>query len=609
MHSNQTNQSEWEKRFRINENLMVQVARSNKSRGLVSSNRTGVLQLHAWNVRTGEFQQLTHFPTGKSMGKISPDGRYVYFLKDQGGNEIGHFVRIPWAGGEMEDISPDLPPFASYTLDFSADGRKLVFMAAGQDGFRIFVMNLGPTGELSQPRLIYKGAHVIRALSVSHDGGLAAFETSEMSKKLQMNLVVLDTDTGNKVAELWDGPETSMGLSEFAPCPGDSRLMVTSNKTGVARPQLWNPRTGERLDLAIGDMKGEFEARRWSPDAKNILLQQVFCAEQQFFIYNLDKNKLSRLEHPSGTYMAFGGAGTFYYTNDEIFAQWQDSTHPTQTLCLDAHTGAVKRVVLSSEDVPACIPWRSVSFPSSDGMEIQAWLATPRGEGPFPAILDIHGGPSAATTDSFNPWSQAWLDHGFAFLSINYHGSTTFGKEFQDKIIGNLGYWETEDVKVAHKFLVDNKIADPKRIFVTGWSYGGYMTLMSVGKLPDLWAGGMAGIAIADWGLMYEDQAPTLRGMQVALFGGTPKEKPEQHRLSSPITYAENVKVPLLIIQGSNDTRCPAHQMQVYLDKMKAMGKNVKVEWFEAGHGSMDREKSIHHMEIMLGFAENIINK
>jgi dipeptidyl aminopeptidase/acylaminoacyl peptidase len=132
---------------------------------------------------------------------------------------------------------------------------------------------------------------------------------------------------------------------------------------------------------------------------------------------------------------------------------------------------------------------------------------------------------------------------------------------------------------------------------------------MGLGKRPDLWAGGMAGIAIADWTVQWEDTADTLRGYQEALFGGTPQDVPERYRVSSPITYAENVHVPVLIIQGKNDTRTPARPVQMYEQKMKELGKSITVEWFETGHmGTFaDTELGISHQEKIMCFAANIV--
>jgi dipeptidyl aminopeptidase/acylaminoacyl peptidase len=164
-----------------------------------------------------------------------------------------------------------------------------------------------------------------------------------------------------------------------------------------------------------------------------------------------------------------------------------------------------------------------------------------------------------------------------------------------------------EDVAAAHHWLVKEGISQPDAIFLTGGSYGGYNTLMGLGKWPDLWAGGMALVVIADWAMMYKDSADTLRGYEVALFGGTPQEKPEQYRLSSPITFAESVKAPVLIIQGRNDTRTPARPAQVYVERLKALGRSVEVHWFEAGHLGTGVEQDIQNFESMLRFAYRVL--
>ena len=86
----------------------------------------------------------------------------------------------------------------------------------------------------------------------------------------------------------------------------------------------------------------------------------------------------------------------------------------------------------------------------------------------------------------------------------------------------------------ARTWLVAQGVANAEKILVTGGSYGGYLTLQAMGRTPDLWAGGMAIVAIADWFLMYEDQSPLMKSVQHSFFGGTPDEKPEAHRIASP---------------------------------------------------------------------------
>jgi dipeptidyl aminopeptidase/acylaminoacyl peptidase len=298
-----------------------------------------------------------------------------------------------------------------------------------------------------------------------------------------------------------------------------------------------------------------------------------------------------------------------FTTNHEIIAGWQDSTHPPQVIALDSRTGKKTRTVLSAGDVPPGKPWKQITFKSTDGETIQGWLALPDGKGPFPTIIHTHGGPETATVEYFLPGSQAWVDHGFAWLAINYRGSTGFGRAFREKIWGDLGHWEIEDMVAARDWLLKEGIANPRQILLTGWSYGGYLTCLALGKRPDLWAGGMAGTATVDWTLEYEDLSPMMRGYSVAIMGGTPQERPEQYAKSSPMTYIDNVKAPVLIIQGRNDTRTPARPVEAYEARMKALGKPIEVHWYDEGHMGGGVEQDIEHQELMLRFAYRVLNQ
>ena len=597
----------WRQRFRAPVVVWTQLAPANRARGVAITNRSGKNQLYAWNVSTGELQQLTDQTAGIQYGEISGDGRYIYYLDDEQGNELGHFVRVPFENGEVEDITPDLPPYSSLACFSSASGSHFGITAADAEGFHVYSMETLADGEISELRQLFHSDKLAFGPLYSYNGEVAVVATTDRATVQHFNLLAFETATGDQIAELWDGEGTSLDPLLFSPRPGDLRLAGTTNRSGLKRPFIWNPRTNERIDLDLPGLTGEVVPLDWSHDGRRLLLSQFTQAIQQLYLYDLTTQTFTKLDHPSGTFGIYAIAGTYFGVDGEIFAQWQDAAHPSQLIALDEQTGKMKRTVLAAGNVPPGHSWKSITFPSSDGQMIQGWLGMPDGQGPFPTILHTHGGPTSVMTERWLPESQAWIDHGFAFLTINYRGSITFGREFEEKIWGNLGFWEIEDLAAAHKWLVNEGISQPDGILLTGWSYGGYITLMGLGKLPDFWAGGMAGIAIADWTMMYEDAADSLRGYQVALFGGTPQEKPEQYRISSPITYAENVKAPVLIIQGRNDTRTPARPIEVYEQTLKDLGKSVEVHWFDAGHWGAGVEQDIQHCEIMLRFAYRVL--
>ena len=602
----------WKERLRSPRLYWTQIAAHAPERGIATSTYSGVAQVYAWDVPTGELRPLTDKPGGVTFGLLSPDGRFFYYMNDAKGNETGHYVRVPYEGGPPEDLTPDLPPYGASTtpfpqpaVAFSTSGNALVFRTNDADGFHLCRVGIAPDGALSPPQIFYTTASLCRTPLLSEDGALAAVAASERTGKQQYALLAFDVD-GARIGELHDGPDTSIEPIAFSPQLGDTRLLASSDRTGDKRPLLWDARTGERRDLMLPDVPGEIVPLNWSPDGKRVLLCQFSKAVQRLYVYDLESDRATRLDHPDGAFTFFGSLGVLFTPDGrEILAPWQNAQHKTRLIALDAETGMQTRTVLAAADAPPARPVRSVEFPSSDGQRVQAWLCVPDGDGPFPTILSVHGGPHGVEAETFGMGSL-WAENGFAWLTVNFRGSTTFGRAFQSKIWGDAGHWELEDMVAACGFLVDQGISQPDKILVTGGSYGGYLTLLALGKRPELWAGGMGLVAIADWALTWEDSSGFLQGVQTASFGGTPSEKPDLFRAASPITYAEDVRAPLLVIQGRNDTRCPPRQMELYEAKMKALGKDIEVVWFDAGHGTGATEELITWYDRMLRFARRV---
>lgn len=591
----------WKKRYRAPSIAWSSVATQNKKRGLVCTNKDGIYQLYAWETDSNALTKLTNQSAGVVNGIISADGEWVYYLMDAGGNEIGHYVRVPFAGGDAQNMTPDMTPYASFYITESHTGNVIGLMAVNDDGFQMYIIDNAVKGA---PLFTYQVGVMAVGPMLSHNGEIAIIASTEKTGSTEFALEAYDVQSGNLLGELWDGEGTGISPAGFASAEGDMRFAGSSNTSGFKRPFMWNPQTNERTDISSDEFAGDVTVWDWSDDGKRILLHQLHQANHSLYYYHVDENRVQKLNTPDGS----AGGGGYFFDDDTLFVHWNDSSTPNRVIELDNQTGEYVRNVIDLEvELPDSINWQSVTFESSDGTAIQAWLATPEGDGPFPTIVHTHGGPTAVQTNTYHASSQAWLDHGFAFFTINYRGSVTFGYDFQHAIDGNLGDLEVEDIEAGVKWLIDKGVADPESILKTGGSYGGYLTLQSLGKKPDLWAGGMAVVAIADWAMMYEDQAGTLKGYQRALFGGTPEEKPEQHKKSSPITYAENIQAEVFVIQGENDTRCPSRQMKAYEEKLNNLGKSIQIHWFDAGHGSKAMDEQIEHQELMMRFAYKVL--
>ena len=421
------NSAPWKRRFRAAVIASTRIARLASTRGLVMSNRSGIYQLYTWDVPTGELRQLNDRFEGLLYGVISPNGRHVYCFADIKGNEIGHYMRLPFEGGEAEDVTPDMPPYPTFGLGLSGQGNLLAFTTAVADEYQVYAVDIGPSDALGPPRLICRSKNLILPPCLSYDGRIAVVDFG-IGSKLHFGLLALDTGSGEQLAELREETESRVDAICFAPLAGDVRVACSTNRSGLQKPFIWNPSTGDRVDLRVDDLDGEITPVDWSADGQQLLLWQVYQAVERFYLYNIASGAIAELQSPSGAYNR-----VYFGPNDEVFAEWQNSTNPQQLIALGNKPAAQPRVVLSAGEVPHSRPWKSVLFASSDGHEIQGWLGLPDGDGPFPTILHMHGGPEAVMTEVFGPMSQCWLDHGFAYLTINYRGSTTFGRSFSKR--------------------------------------------------------------------------------------------------------------------------------------------------------------------------------
>lgn len=577
----------WQERFRVPRTIWVQIARRRPERGLICSSRTGTYQLHRWNVETGELGQLTDEPTGRWSGRLSPDGEHVVWLADEAGDEIGHYVAAPWVGGEPVNITPDLPPYNSFFAVFDPDASVLALSIIARDGPSIVILDWGESGPIGKASIVDPGPGFVTsvAIDVNHNGRRIAYATTA-DRGLATLVRLVDVASGEVRAEIDHGSAAVNGVA-FDPS-GSGRLLAWTTRSGSLRPLLVEV-DGTIQDYDLTDVRGDLMPVDWTPDGASVLLLNSDRATHRLYLLDLASRRARALDHPTG---AISDDGTLVAPDGSIVVTREDGTAPPEVIALDPATGRVIRTLIPAPDAPSSRPWRSVDVPSTDGAMVQGWLATPAGAGPFPTILDVHGGPQAQETDRFIPALHAWLDHGYAVLTLNYRGSTGFGREYEQAIWGRPGRCELDDMVAARDHLVGEGIARPDAIVPHGGSYGGYLTLLALGRRPDLWAAGVAQVAIGDWRLMYEDGA-ALRDYLRALFDGTPDERPDLYAEASPITYVGDLRTPLLIIQGRNDARCPVRQINAYIDAARAAGKRVEVDWYDAGHSHGGAEQRI----------------
>lgn len=585
-------ETRWRARFTAARVSLPHWARDVPDRNFYISNASGVFEIYAWDRATNTHRQVTDRPAGTYNGAISPDGDHIWWFKDSDGDEFGSWVSEPFAGrpkdAEPADAVPGSVP--GYPAGLGV-GRTVTALGVSNDnGTTVFVARDNAPAEV-----VYQDEHDGGVAALSRDETLLVIEHSEHGDNRHPALRVL-TLTGEKVAEKWDGEGKGLEAVDFSPVEGDQRLLVQHERRGRKELLVWDVTADTETELGI-DLPGELGAD-WYPDGSGLVVTHTHEARDTVYRYDLATGELTKLNTPPGTI-----SGVDVRPDHTVEYAWSNAARPGVVRAL--HTDGTERVLLEppGHKAPASVELADVFVPTEGG-QVHALYARPAGapDGPLPTVFSLHGGPHSLDEDRFSAYRAVWLDAGFAVVHVNYRGSSGYGSVWRDAIEGRPGLTELADVAAVHAWAVEKGLADPAKCVVNGASWGGYLSLLALGTQPQLWAAGVAGVPVADYLAAYEDEMEPLRAFDRALFGGSPEEMRDRYVECSPITYVDRVRVPVLVVAGENDPRCPIRQIENYLARLAERDSPYEVYRYDAGHGSLVVAETIKQTAIEVHF-------
>lgn len=576
---------------------------------VISTNLTGRFNLWKADAAGGWPVQLTRSEDRQSGLAASPDGKWIVFQSDSGGNEMYDLYAVPVNGGEVVNLT-NTPDISETGAHFSPDGRNLAFAAKRKvdGGANIAVMDMASR----QVRLL------------SHEARPDAFRWSVVGWRAADTVVANRGDFGSTLAGVWalalaggePQPLTSpkakalILASDVSP---DGRLLSVSSdeKTGQLQAAVFDIAAGTYRWLA--PTSWEQQAGGFSPDGRSVVVVTNADGRTDLGLFDLDAGKLNPLGLPPGyNAEASDGQSSFRADGALLVAHDASNTPFDYWVAQGGQARPLTRLALASTD-PARLPSSQiVHYASQDGTIISAVLMVPfnlKRDGTAPAVVIPHGGPTGQTLDRFSRTALALASRGYVVIQPNVRGSTGYGKAFQAANHKDLGGMDLTDEVYAAKFLTATGFVDPKRIGITGGSYGGFMTLMAIGRTPDVWAAAVSQYGIINWYEMLKHEDAALQAYQRSLIGDPVTDK-AVYDASSPMTSIRQAKAPLLVLQGENDIRVPMGQAQEVVATLKAAGATVDAKYYPAeGHGFVKRENQIDALQRTVDWLDKHLKK
>jgi dipeptidyl aminopeptidase/acylaminoacyl peptidase len=278
--------------------------------------------------------------------------------------------------------------------------------------------------------------------------------------------------------------------------------------------------------------------------------------------------------------------------------QWLVNAHgdtePGETYLFDRKTRDLSSQYKIREKLPrgSLAPMQPVRYPSSDGLEIPAYLTLPKGLEPkdLPALIVVHGGPWARDEWGYNALAQFFANRGYAVFMLNFRGSTGYGKKFLNAGNAEWGAKMQDDVTWGVKYLIDEGIADPQRIGILGGSYGGYAVLAGVAFTPDLYQAAVDIVGPSNLTTLLASLPPYWEAGRKIMYArmADPDTAAGKKWLEerSPLYSAAKIKTPLMVVQGANDPRVNRREAEQIVIALRDRG--FPVEYLLApdeGHG------------------------
>jgi dipeptidyl aminopeptidase/acylaminoacyl peptidase len=463
------------------------------------------------------------------------------------------------------------------------DGKRIAIDSsrndpASRDSFMVDVAS-------GETKLVAKNPGIGGIDGISHDGSRALL--NRLKNRGDNNLYVLDLASGKDtlitkhdgIAEFF-GDISPDGRTAYIGTNKDRDLMA------FGRIKLAADGTAGNIEVLAERKDGELDGIRMNEQGTLAALVWNVKGRSELSFYDLVQNKQIPVPKLPGELV---GGGAFSNDGSKLAIVIAGAAQPSDIWVMDVKTKQFCQLTFSPHagvDLAALVRPELVAFKSFDGLELSGWLYRPKNQNaPGAYVVSFHGGPEGQERAPFRSDYQALLAHGIGVFAPNVRGSSGFGKKFVNLDNGELRVNGVKDIKACVDYLVNNHLADPKRIGITGGSYGGYMTMAGLTEYPDLFAAGVDLFGIVNFITFFQHTQPWMAAISKVEYGDPDTQKEMLDKLS-PIYKLDRIKAATMVQHGANDTNVPVIEAEQIVKTLKDRGVSVEYILFpDEGHG------------------------
>lgn len=556
--------------------------------------------------------RLTEETARSVAGYFWADNDRLLFIKDVGGDENYQLWGVRADGSDLRAYTA-FEGVRTVLIDDLEEQPDFILIGLNRRNPEVFDpyrLNL-VTGELA---LLAENPGNIQGWMTDHQGRLRV--ATAIVDGVNTQILYRDTEDEPFRPVLTTDFRDVVSFMEFT--PDDHEVYAATNlgrdKTVLVR---MDPATCRELEQLYAD--DTYDIASISYSRKRGKLLSVYCTghkEPVRHFFDEDERKLRERFKQLFPGHRFGVADTDKAEEKYLVYVGGDRTRGAYWL-YDTKTDTAQHLAdlapwIKEEEMNAMHP---VTYTTSDGLRIEAYLTLPDGLTPetahnLPVVVNPHGGPWARDCWGYSSETQFLANRGFAVFQMNFRGSTGYGRRFLEASYKQWGRKMQDDITEGVQYLIDQGIADPRRVGIYGGSYGGYAVLAGLAFTPDLYACGVDYVGVSNLFTFMKTIPPYWRPMLEMMHEqvGDPEKDHDLLAAASPALHADRIQAPLFIAQGANDPRVNKAESDQMVEALR--GRGVQVEYMvkdNEGHGFHNQENRFDFYRAMERFLEKYL--